>query len=185
MSNKIVAGDLLIAHPSLLGDDTFHRSVILLCSLENEAPIGFILNQSLDYDLQDLLPEVKQRFPVYNGGPVNSDHLFFIHYGIQLLPDAQPLGKDIYFGGNVEAALLAIENGTLHAQNSRFFLGYSGWTLPQLESEIASEAWLVQSNTASPQIFNVSPKNLWSEALRHRGGEFNLWAHTPQNPSYN
>ena len=177
--------NLLIAHPSLLGDETFHRAVILMCSSINESPIGFILNHALTYSLAELVPEITVEIPVYHGGPVDNDHLFFIHYGDQILPSAKAVGQNIYFGGDVEQALEAVQSGKLHAQNSRFFLGYSGWETLQLANEIKQGSWLVQSSAAYHDLFEQPIARLWPMALRKEGGEVALWANTPQNPKYN
>ena len=63
-------GHLLIAEPSILGDVSFNRSVVLLAEHNDEGSIGFILNKPLDYTINDLLPEIEASFKIYNGGPV-------------------------------------------------------------------------------------------------------------------
>ena len=72
-------GDLLFAEPTILGDISFNRSVILLTNHSKDGSIGFILNKPLNFLLSDLIPEVEQEFKVYNGGPVEQDNLYFIH----------------------------------------------------------------------------------------------------------
>jgi len=72
-------GHLLIAEPSILGDVSFNRSVILLADHNEEGSIGFILNKPLDYTINDLIPEIEGAFKIYNGGPVEQDNLYFIH----------------------------------------------------------------------------------------------------------
>ena len=41
-------GHLLIAEPSILGDVSFNRSVVLLAEHNDEGSIGFILNKPLN-----------------------------------------------------------------------------------------------------------------------------------------
>jgi putative transcriptional regulator len=41
--------------------------------------VGFIINKPLKYTINDLIPEVRARFKIYNGGPVEQDNLYFIH----------------------------------------------------------------------------------------------------------
>ena len=48
--------------------------------------LGFIINKPLDYEISDVLPEIKMNFPLYNGGPVEQDNLFFIHNAGDLIP---------------------------------------------------------------------------------------------------
>ena len=72
-------GNLLIAEPAILGDQSFNRAVILLAEYSDEGTVGFILNKPLPYKLPELLPEMDKPFKVYNGGPVEQDNLYFIH----------------------------------------------------------------------------------------------------------
>ena len=84
----IKKGKILIAEPSIIGDISFNRSIILLADHNNEGSIGFILNKPLDYSLGDLIPEIESNFPIYNGGPVQQDNLYFIHKVAELIPDS-------------------------------------------------------------------------------------------------
>jgi putative transcriptional regulator len=59
ISEKLKKGHLLIAEPSILGDLSFNRSVILLADHTTEGSVGFILNKPLDYTLMDLVPEIE------------------------------------------------------------------------------------------------------------------------------
>ena len=72
-------GHLLIAEPSILGDLSFNRSVVLLAEHNEEGSVGFILNKPLSYTINDLIPEIDAKFTIYNGGPVEQDNLYFIH----------------------------------------------------------------------------------------------------------
>ena len=88
ISEIIKKGHLLIAEPSILGDLSFNRSVILLADHNTEGSVGFILNKPLDYSVNDLVPEVDATFTIYNGGPVEQDNLYFIHNIPELIPNS-------------------------------------------------------------------------------------------------
>ena len=75
---NIVKGKLLIAEPSILNDDSFNRSIILLTEHNEESSVGFILNKPLNYTIRDLIPEINCSFKIYQGGPVEQDNLYFI-----------------------------------------------------------------------------------------------------------
>ena len=75
---KIHKGKLLIAEPSILNDDSFNRSIILLTEHNEESSVGFILNKPLNYTINDLIPEINCSFKIYQGGPVEQDNLYFI-----------------------------------------------------------------------------------------------------------
>jgi len=89
-------GHLLIAEPSILGDVSFNRSVILLADHNEEGSIGFILNKPLDYTIKDLIPEIEGTFKIYNGGPVEQDNLYFIHKIPKLIPNSIEISHGIY-----------------------------------------------------------------------------------------
>ena len=93
-------GNLLIAEPSIIGDVSFNRSIVLLADYSNDGSIGFILNKPLDYTIKDLIPELDANFKVYNGGPVEQDNLYFIHKVPDLIPDSIEISLGIYWGGD-------------------------------------------------------------------------------------
>ena len=53
-------GKLLVSEPSIIGDASFSRSVVLLTEYNNEGIVGFIINKPLDYTLNQLIPEIHQ-----------------------------------------------------------------------------------------------------------------------------
>ena len=90
-------GNLLIAEPSILGDLSFNRSVILLADHTEEGSVGFILNKPLEYTLDDLIPEVSATYTVYNGGPVEQDNLYFIHTSPDIIPNSIEISNGIFW----------------------------------------------------------------------------------------
>ena len=98
----IKKGKLLIAEPSIIGDISFNRSIILLADHNNEGSIGFILNKPLDYCLGDLIPEIESNLPIYNGGPVQQDNLYFIHKVAELIPESIEISEGLFWSGNFE-----------------------------------------------------------------------------------
>ena len=90
-------GQLLIAEPSILGDSSFNRSVVLLADYNEDGSVGFILNKPLEYSLSDLIPEISVEFKIYNGGPVEQDNLYFIHTIPELIPNSVEISS-VSFG---------------------------------------------------------------------------------------
>ena len=72
---KPAKGLLLVADPSIVGDASFNRSVILLAEHSETGSIGFILNKVLDLTLKELIPELNKNFKICNGGPVEQENL--------------------------------------------------------------------------------------------------------------
>ena len=147
-------GHLLIAEPSILGDVSFNRSVVLLAEHNDEGSIGFILNKPLSYNINDLIPEIEATFEIYNGGPVEQDNLYFIHTIPDIIPNSVEISNGIYWGGDFETTKQLINEGKISKNQIRFFLGYSGWSVNQLEMELQENAWIVTENTLKNQLLS-------------------------------
>jgi len=180
--NKIspIKGQLLIAEPSILNDDSFNRAIILLTECSSKSIVGFILNRPLEYTINDLLPNINCNFTVYEGGPVEQDNLYFVHKVPELIPNSIKVSDDIYWGGNFESLKILLKNNQLKEEDIRFFLGYSGWSKPQLDNELKMKTWFVTNNDFK-NIFSKDNHSLWKEKLLQKGGEYKIWANAPSD----
>src|SRR5690606_19400213 len=102
MLDTIQKGKLLLSDPSLLQDMVFGRSVILITEYNSDGATGFIINKSINYAVSDLVPDVEIPFPVYNGGPVEQDNLYFIHNKPEIIPYSTEISDGIFWGGDFE-----------------------------------------------------------------------------------
>ena len=178
-------GDLLIAEPAIIGDVSFNRSIVLLADHSEEGSIGFILNKPLDYNINDLVPEVEASFKVYNGGPVEQDNLYFIHRIPELIPDSIEISLGIFWGGDFSIVSELIANNKIKDSDIKFFLGYSGWESSQLETELKSNSWVVTNNIYNEKIIDKDYQSFWKEKMLEFGGEYIIWSNAPENPNYN
>jgi len=178
-------GDLLIAEPSIIGDASFNRSIVLLADYSNEGSIGFILNKPLKYTINDLIPEIEADFKVYNGGPVEQDNLYFIHKIPELIPNSIEISLGIFWGGDFSKVSELISKNKISEDNIKFFLGYSGWDNEQLENELKLNSWLVIENTYKSELIEKCCDSLWKEKMIELGGEYSIWSNAPENPSFN
>lgn len=178
-------GHLLIAEPSIIGDSSFNRSVILLADHTEEGSIGFILNKPLEYTLTDLVPNTEAEFKVYNGGPVEQDNLYFIHKVPHLIPESIEISLGIFWGGDFDSALSLINMGKISASDIRFFLGYSGWEPDQLEKELQTNSWVVTENVYKKSLINKNDDAFWKEKMIELGEDYSIWSNAPENPSFN
>ncbi len=185
ITETLIKGQLLISEPSIIGDLSFNRSVILLADHDKEGSVGFIINKPLKYTINDLIPEVRARFKIYNGGPVEQDNLYFIHNIPDLIPNSIEISNGIYWGGDFESTKELINNGTIQKGNIRFFLGYTGWGQNQLEAEMNSNSWIVTSNNYKNKIIAKSATHFWKEQIMELGGEYLIWSNAPENPYLN
>ena len=178
-------GHLLIAEPSILGDVSFNRSVVLLAEHNDEGSIGFILNKPLNYTINDLLPEIEASFKIYNGGPVEQDNLYFIHNIPEIIPNSVEISNGIYWGGDFESTKRLINEGKISKNNIRFFLGYTGWDEKQLESEMENNSWIITTNSYENKIIGKSATHFWKEQIMELGGDYLIWSNAPENPYLN
>jgi putative transcriptional regulator len=185
ISEKLIKGQLLIAEPSIIGDLSFNRSVILLADHDDDGSVGFIINKPLKYSIHDLLPEINSKFKIYNGGPVEQDNLYFIHNVPELIPNSIEISNGIYWGGDFESTKKLINNGLINKDNIRFFLGYTGWHQNQLETEMNANSWIITSNNYKNRIIGKSSAHFWKEQIMELGGEYLIWSNTPENPYLN
>ena len=178
-------GRLLIAEPALTGDVSFNRSVVLLAEHNQEGSVGFILNKPLNYSMNELVDEIEVPFPVFNGGPVEQDNLYFIHKVPELISDSVEISDGIYWGGDFEMTVDLINSRKITQNDIRFFLGYSGWGSLQLDQELLSKSWIVVNNKYESNIIQKSTQAFWREKMMELGGDYLLWSNAPENPSLN
>ncbi len=182
---KPTKGHLLIAEPSIIGDVSFNRSVVLLAEHNQQGSIGFILNKPLEFSLDELVPEISKSFKVYNGGPVEQDNLYFIHKIPDLITNSIEISNGIYWGGDFEKVVHLINDAVVTEDEIRFFLGYSGWELAQLETELQADSWVVLKNIYKNNVIKKSTDALWKEKMLELGGDYMLWSNAPENPNLN
>jgi len=179
------SGILLIAEP-FLKDPNFLRTVVLLCRHNaEEGSFGFVVNKEYHQTLDELIPDLTGfEWPVYAGGPVQIDTLHYLHEYQDLLPDCQKVCDGIYWGGDFELLKELIKNGSIEATKIKFFLGYSGWGVGQLDAEIDEKSWLTVA--ASEQlVFDIALEDIWRFSLKELGGKYALMIHFPTDPQLN
>jgi putative transcriptional regulator len=185
ISEKLIKGNLLIAEPSIIGDLSFNRSVILLADHNKSGTVGFIINKPLKYTINDLVPDIKASFKIYNGGPVEQDNLYFIHNIPDLIPNSVEISNGIYWGGEYEITKDLINKGKISKDNIRFFLGYTGWDVDQLETEMEESSWIITKNNYENKIIGKSASSFWKKQIMELGGEYLIWSNAPENPTLN
>ena len=185
VAEKPKKGKLLIAEPTLSGDVSFNRSIVLLAEHNEEGSVGFILNKPLEYNINDLVTEIDIPFQVYNGGPVEQDNLYFIHKVPELIVNSIEISDGIFWGGDFGSIVDLINNKIISENDIRFFLGYSGWSSLQLDQELTSKSWVVVKNVYESDIIQKSSNAFWKEKMMELGGNYLIWSNAPENPSLN
>lgn len=181
-----VQGSILISEP-FLQNAYFQRSVVLLVEHTAKGSMGFVLNKKTDLVVNTFFPEFKELpdIPIYLGGPVSANRLFFIHsLGDLIIPDSIKINDHLYFDGDFEALKRHIRSGHSIEGKVKFFLGYSGWTEGQLGNEINHNSWVV-SHTSKENILLASGEEFWKDSLDNLGGDYKTWTKYPKDPYLN
>jgi putative transcriptional regulator len=181
---KAKKGRLLISEPSLR-DNFFFKSVVLLTHHDDEESIGLILNHPTKINLNELLNDVPlSDLPIYIGGPVEKQSLHFIHTLGSSIPNSKQIIDDIYFGGDFDKVLQLMHEKKITKNEIRFFVGYTGWGVEQLNNEIRNDAWIVEA-AKNELCMNYSTPKLWSDIIKTKKMEYAIWANMPSNPNLN
>jgi len=179
-------GRILISEP-FLHDICFRRSVVLLVEHNIRGSMGFVLNKCTDLVINDFVPEFKDlaEIPIYLGGPVNMNHLFFVHRLGKKIPDSHEIiDNDLCFDGDFEVLKRYILNNNPVEENIKFFLGYAGWTDNQLTSEIISNSWLI-STSSSKDMMLARDDTFWTRSVQSLGAPYDIWTKYPVYPEMN
>lgn len=178
-------GKVLISEPFLY-DEMFGRSVILLVDHSTDGTMGLVLNKPLPLSLNDVLKEFKDisNIPIYEGGPLSTDTLFYLHT-LKDVEDSLQIGKGVYLNGDFDAIRRYILQGNDIDGKIRFFLGYSGWEHDQLCQEIEENTWLIGSTSIASLMNEKGSAELWKNVLGQLGGKYEIWSRFPQIPTLN
>jgi putative transcriptional regulator len=149
----IIRAGIYIKSTLVLAGTVFENSLLLISTHNSDGAVGFVINQPYHRALNEL-EEFKHSvpFPLYNGGPVDQQHIFFIHQRPDIITDGSLINNSLYFGGNFKQALTAINNKTLSAKDIKLFIGYCGWEADELEAEVAEGSWTIEE-AANHNVF--------------------------------
>ncbi len=180
---KPMQGSILISEPSLR-DFYFRQSVILLAEHNEEGTFGVIVNKPIEARLKDIIKGFSDyNLPVYLGGPVKTDSVFFIHTR-EDVDQSFPIMQGLYWGGDLDAIREMLKSKVMSQKEIRFFLGYSGWSPNQLARELKEKSWVLSQTTVA-EIINNRPETLWSNYLKNMGKDYAIWANFPPDPAFN
>ncbi len=180
-------GALLVAEP-FLKEKYFNHAVICLIDYEiGETSMGIVMNKMTNYTLSDLISTVtrKEPIPIYCGGPMSCDRLYFIHTLGDIIPGARCICPGLYIGGDFDSMLDYVNSDYPVEGTIRFYLGYSGWGIGQLDEELKDNVWAVTSITDADSILLGAEDGYWHGQVRSMGNNYKGWLYHPQNPRLN
>lgn len=180
-------GALLVAEP-FLHEEYFNHSVITLIDYEPDQPsMGIVMNRSTGYKLNELVEAIdKERvIPVFCGGPMSCDRLFFIHALGNVFSNSHSINNGLYIGGDFDEMIRYVNDGYPVEGLIRFFVGYSGWENGQLLSELRGHVWGVTKPLDARSMLTGSDDSYWHKIVRSMGPEYHAWRYHPMNPAVN
>lgn len=164
-SFELKSGRCLIAHP-FSQDPIFMRSVIFLTEYSSVGAMGFILNKATDLKIHDVFNDFPAfDAPLYYGGPVDQDVVYFIHSKGDQIKGSVQITKNLWLGGGINQVKELILNEEIQQSEIIFFIGYSGWSEYQLDGEMEENTWIVGPMKKN-YINNFKQFNLWKTALK-------------------
>lgn len=178
-------GKMLIAQP-FLQELYFNHSCICMVDYKENAPAtGLVLNKKTNLYLDNLVDGLNTdaKIPVFCGGPVSMDRLFFIHD----CPDIKRssfVTDGLYFNGDFKDIIDYINSGCPVDGHLKFFVGYSGWEISQLPDEIANHVWAIAGGDAAYFLKN-EVDDYWYDCVKRLGANYRAWLLCPANPVLN
>jgi putative transcriptional regulator len=176
-------GLILLSEPGLM-DQYFKRAIIFLVEHNEKGTVGFVLNRIIELNLSELVPGFPD-FPslVSVGGPVAPNSIHFIHTLGDKIPETTLVSDGVYWGGDFDTVKSLIEQKKIKPRQIRFFVGYSGWGIGQLENELKENSWVV-SSIDLVQIM-AGKDDMWNRIVQQMGPKYKPWTIYPENPSLN
>ena len=165
---KIKRGNLIIAKPTIINDDIFNRSVILLSEHNKNDTVGFILNKKVDLKISNLIPNIKVDFDVFFGGPVETNQCFVLHTKDIMLAQTTLLNENLCV--TRDKAIITTLNENRFPQHYRIIIGSSSWGPGQLESELlgsrtnGASSWCSFPYTED-FMWNTEPQQQWNTGI--------------------
>lgn len=169
-----LSGQFLLAMPGVVGGP-LADTIIYVCEHNADGALGLVVNRPTDITVGDLLQRIDldlsleigpvKDAPVLFGGPVQTDRGFVLHIPAGSYSSSVTLG-----GMTLTTSRDVLQDVSQGVGPDRLMvsLGYAGWGPGQLESEMASNAWL---NVAANQeiLFDVPAESRYQAALSQLG----------------
>ena len=188
-THRPVCGGLLVAEPFMKEPDFNHGVVSLVDYVPDEGATGVVMNNRTEYMLDELLDGIDSttRIPVFCGGPVGQDRLFFIHtLGSEIVKGARRYAPGLYVGGDFDAVIDYVNAGYDTEGIVRFFVGYSNWVEGQLEKEIRKDSWAQAPSPANPaELLTLAGDAYWHRAVGKLGSAYRSWTLIPRHAGNN
>ena len=177
----------------------FAETVILMIEHGDLGSFGIILNRinEMQKNLADIIlikdsnllhtrlnkEELTKRMrsmPLYKGGPVDENALFFVHNDASLQDPGEEILPNIFWGSKIELLQDLLDREC----PVNVYRGYAGWGIGQLEQEIKTKSWIVLP-ASDEIIFHDDHKEIYRKTLKNGGDLYLYFADKVRNPLLN
>jgi putative transcriptional regulator len=177
MTQKIAAGDLILAPPNML-DPRFANTVIMITAHLTSSSFGLCMNRVTEHTINEIIEpldiQLTEDFELYWGGPVNPNTVWMLHStewrteNTMIIDDNWSItsNRDMFHKMNLE--------GT--PQRFRVMFGHCSWDQDQLRKELEGEgpwdhdhSWLTVKRPNPDWLIDFDPTQLWNSACSLSG----------------
>jgi putative transcriptional regulator len=170
-------GKLLIAPPSV--KEGFWQKSVIVVTENFKGHTGLVLNKPSKMSIKEFARQnhIVLNIPgfIHLGGPVNTKALTMLHSNDWQCENTMQITDDFSISSSPEILTKLAMGHT--PENWRMFIGLSGWTPGQLESEIAGDppytknmSWLTATSDSNI-IFDYNTQQQWTESIERSGVE--------------
>lgn len=155
-----LSGQILIAMPAMQ-DPYFSKTVVFICTHDEDGAMGLIVNQPLDMTLSELLTQLhlpceemhETHRDVFFGGPVQVERGFVLHSPGVEFNTSMALTESLVLTSSKDILEATAQNQA--PEHMLVALGYTGWAAGQLEQEIQDNAWFTLPLYAPEQLHTL------------------------------
>ena len=156
--------------------------MILLADHDAKGGFGLVLNRPTGKLVGDVFEDQPlgklARVPVLSGGPVEPEKLLLAAF--RWNSEKRAIECRHHISLEEAAKLAAAQHHTVRA-----FVGFSGWSGGQIESELAQRAWLVRKADKEEVLEVERAPRIWREMTSTFGPWFQLVAEAPEDAGLN
>lgn len=187
MQETLTRGSFIIANPRLQ-DPNFSRTVVLICEYNEDGAFGLVINRATNISISEVLKNNSKaagnKNSVFSGGPVQTNHLLYLHSNNTQSKNSKKICGDVYLGGDIDHLNYLLSNEGSSDGLYRLYLGSAGWAAGQLDEELKIKSWIICSASES-FVFCPEPEKVWQKVLRSLGGRYAMLASYPKDPILN
>ena len=179
----LAAGKFLVASRNLR-DPNFAETVVLLVEFEEDGVVGLVINRRTRTPISRVLSveEAKRRpDPIYIGGPVEGTVVMALARSSADVAGAKRVFGDVYLI-STKSLLAKSLASPIAASAFHVYLGYAGWSAPQLRHEMDLGGWYIFPGDAAT-VFDPDPSSLWNRLVEKtdtRIAMFNPLSYAPR-----